>query len=181
MNVIKRVIFTGVLFNALNIFSQEVNIDTPNLSFETGDLLEWEQYTGEFYRNGTGNTYEYRNWTPVINSNRIEVVSGLPNSSQDPIISCWDLPTNPNGIHPVRIGSPDATEGTTAGVAAAEKLVYKFTVTENATLLSYRYAAVMHCPDANHTGEQLPSFTVNITLKKPHPGLCLGPNVPLKG
>ncbi len=170
MNVIKRVIFTGVLFNALNIFSQEVNVDTPNLSFETGDLLGWEQYTGEFYRNGTGNTYEYRNWTPVINSDRIEVVSGLPNSSQDPIISCWDLPTNPNGIHPVRIGSTDATESTTAGVTAAEKLVYKFVVTENTSLLTFRYAAVMHCPDADHTGEQLPSFSVSMVVSNPAVG-----------
>lgn len=167
MNVIKRVIFAVVLFNALNIFSQEVNVDTPNLGFETGDLSGWEQYTGEFYRNGTGNTYEYRNWTPVINSDRIEVVSGLPNSSQDPIISCWDLPTNPNGIHPVRIGSTDATESTTAGVTAAEKLVYRFVVTENTTLLTFRYAAVMHCPDADHTGDQLPSFSVSMVVKNP--------------
>ena len=167
MNVIKRVIFAVVLFNALNIFSQEVNVDTPNLGFETGDLSGWEQYTGEFYRNGTGNTYEYRNWTPVINSDRIEVVSGLPNSSQDPIISCWDLPTNPDGIHPVRIGSTDATESTTAGVTAAEKLVYKFVVTENTSLLTFRYAAVMHCPDADHTGDQLPSFSVSMVVKNP--------------
>ena len=167
MNVIKRVIFAVVLFNALNIFSQEVNVDTPNLGFETGDLSGWEQYTGEFYRNGTGNTYEYRNWTPVINSDRIEVVSGLPNSSQDPIISCWDLPTNPDGIHPGRIGSTDATESTTAGVTAAEKLVYKFVVTENTSLLTFRYAAVMHCPDADHTGDQLPSFSVSMVVKNP--------------
>ncbi len=170
MNVIKSLVGIGLLVNSVSLFSQDVNVDSPNLSFESGDLNGWEQYAGEFYQNGT--VYEYRNWTPVINNPRIEVVSGLPNSSQDPIISCWDLPTNPDGIHPVRMGSSEVilSSSASAGAAMAEKLVYKFVVSENSTLLSFRFAAVMHCPESDHSGEQFPSFSVNMELKDPQSG-----------
>lgn len=59
----------------------------------------------------------------------------------------------------------------------AEKLTYKFTVTENTTLFSYRFAAVLHCPElvshstSEHIGEQLPSFNLSVDLHDPVTGL----------
>ncbi len=183
MDMVKRVLVVGLMFNALDLFSQETNIDTPNLSFEKGDLSGWNQFTGEYYMD-TDSSYKYRNWvTPTgPNNRRIEVVRVDPRRTQDPVISCWDLPTNPDGIQPVRIGSTDQTEygrGAYSRIAAAEKLVYKFTVTENTTLLTYRFAAVLHCPDlvattsqtAKHSGDQLPSFIINVEIEDPQTGM----------
>ena len=92
--------------------------------------------------------------------------------------------TNPDGKTTVRIGSTGMPENNNAGggkPAAAERLVYKFTVTENTTLFTYCFAAVLHCPDltngartratAEHTGEQIPTFAIAVTLFDPATGL----------
>lgn len=162
-----------------NAFAQNENIDTPNLSFENGNLQNWQQYVGGFYFNPTDSTYYYDEWKEVTNNKQISIVNGFP-TSQDPVISCWDFPTNPDGITPVRIGSFETAEcqsGSTGNknAAMAEKLVYKFKVTENTTLLTYRFAAVLHCPDlvnrgnvrSEHIGEQLPSFNLSVEFYDP--------------
>ncbi len=182
---IKRVIILGLLLNTLNLFSQsqDTNIDTPNLSFEKGNLSGWQQYVGGFYYDSVNDEYKFQPWQEVTNSNRISVVNGFSDSS-DPVIRCWDFLTNPDGKTTVRIGSTGFPENNNSGggkPAAAERLVYKFTVTENTTLFTYCFAAVLHCPDltngartratAEHTGEQLPTFAIAVTLFDPATGL----------
>ena len=186
--LIRKVILIGLLFNTLDLYSQNTNIDTPNLSFENGNLSGWEMYTGEFYMKADS-TYDYRNWQSVTNTPRIELIRPTGNNGQDPVIACWDLPTNPDGIPAVRIGSARETEhgrGTYSAIAGAEKLVYKFKVTENTTLLTYRFAAVLHCPDlvattaqtAKHSGDQLPSFIIKVEIEDPQTGMK---SIPLCG
>lgn len=177
--VVKRLILIVLLFNVVDLFSQDTNIDTPNLSFEEGDLTGWEQYTGGFFLDVTDSSYKYSDWTLVRNTPRIQVLRYDANRTQDPVIACWDLTTNPDRIRTVRVGSTGDTEGTNTRRAAAERLVYKFTVTENTTLLTYRFAAVLHCPDlvaqgsqrSEHSGEQLPSFIINVELEDPQTGM----------
>lgn len=169
-----------MLFSLNNIFAQNENIDTPNLSFEKGNLQNWQQYVGGFYLDPQDDSYHYDEWKEVRNTNQIAIVNGFK-GSQDPVISCWDFPTNPDGITPVRIGSFEKAEQISGSsgnrkAAMAEKLVYKFKVTENTTLLTYRFAAVLHCPDlvnkgvvrAEHIGEQLPSFNLSVDFFDPN-------------
>ena len=172
MCVIKRLIVIGLLFNSIDVFSQDANVDTPNLSLENGNFVGWKLYEGRYsYENGT---YKYSNWVESPNSEKIEIVNGN-NRSQDPVIACWNLPTNPDGITSARIGSYRHSESYSQGNswATAEKLVYKFVVTENSTLLTCRFAAVLHCPDLNgdqYSSEQLPAFAVNVEVVNPAVG-----------
>ena len=52
----------------------------------------------------------------------------------------------------------------------AEKLEYTFTVTENSTLLSYKFAGVLDEPDkgnvGSHFGDEHPTMSVKVTAKK---------------
>ena len=159
-----------------NVFSQK-NLDTPNLSFESGNLQYWEQYVGGIYLDNTDSLYKYEPWVQTTNTPQIQIMNGFA-TSQDPVISCWDFPTNPDGLTTVRIGSTAKAENDRLGNSAmAEKLVYKFTVTENTTLFSYRFAAVLHCPElvthsvSDHVGEQLPTFNLSIDMYDPSTGL----------
>ena len=153
---IRGVMVVGLLLNLLDVFSQDTNIDTPNLSFETGDLSNWEQYTGGFYLDDTDSMYKYQQWNQVTNAgDRITVVSGS-GEQNDPVVSCWNMLTNPGNRKTVRIGNwryPESASGmTTSKVAAAERLVYKFIVTENTTLFNYGFATVLDCPDLAKAG-----------------------------
>ncbi len=151
---IKRAMVAGLLLNQFSAFSQDTNIDTPNLSFEKGNLSGWEQYTGGFYYDKTTDEYKFQPWQSVTNTNRISVVNGFSDSN-DPVIRCWDFLTNPDGKTTVRIGSTGFPENNNSGdgkPAAAERLVYKFKVTENTTLFTYCFAAVLHCPDLTSAG-----------------------------
>ena len=104
MDMVKRVLVVGLMFNAISLFSQDTNIDTPNLSFENKNFSNWELYEGQFYYDDTDGTYKYDNWVESPNTNRIEIVRGDRNE-QDPVIACWDLSTNPDGIVTARVGS----------------------------------------------------------------------------
>ena len=181
--VIKRVMVAGLLLNSLNVFSQDTNIDSPNLSFEQGNLANWEQYTGGFYLDDSDSTYKFQPWQRVTNTPRISIMNGFSDAN-DPVIRCWDFLTNPDGKTTVRVGSTGMPENNGARganqPAAAERLVYKFRVTENTTLFTYCFAAVLHCPDlttaqtmatAEHTGDQLPTFAIAVTLFDPATGL----------
>ena len=85
----KNVIILGLLLNSLNLFSQsqDTNIDTPNLSFENGNLSGWEQYTGGFYYDSATDEYKFQPWQKATNTNRISIVNGF-NDSSDPVIRC---------------------------------------------------------------------------------------------
>lgn len=172
----------ALLFVPCIAMAQEVNVDTPNLSFENSDLSGWQQYIGRYSYDSSTDEYDYSNWQEQVNTTAIQVQRGN-SSSQDPVISCWNLYTNPDGISSVRVGSTGAAEGSRRAYAQAEKLVYKFTVTENTTLFTYRFAAVLHCPDLvatnqqqrEHTGKQLPSFSFKIDIVDPETGLQATP------
>ena len=191
MDIVKRVLVVGLMFNAINAFSQDTNIDTPNLSFENGNFNGWELYEGHFYYDTNDGTYKYDNWVESPNTDKIEIVRGNGNV-QDPVIACWDLPTNPDGITTARIGSYLYSESSSLSYpqgwaqgasgslrwATAEKMVYRFVVSENTTLLTYRFAAVLHCPDltasgqqTDHEGEMFPTFTVKVDVVDPSTGL----------
>ena len=189
MNVVRRMMVVGLLFNAINLFSQDTkdtNIDTPNLSFENNSFEGWELYEGRYFYDDSDNTYKYDNWVETPNTNRAEIIRGAGNS-QDPVIACWNLPTNPDGIISARVGSYRYAEssplsypgitGSSLKWATAEKMVYKFVVSENTTLLTYRFAAVLHCPDLSgqqteHSGEQFPAFIVKVDVVDPATGVA---------
>lgn len=160
------------------------NIDTPNLSFENGNFDGWECYTGGFYFDTTDSTYKFDTWTPA----RAEMGAenrrhfSIKNNAQDvpdDNMRCYLTSTNPEGKMTARIGSMEAAENQGVKNAMAERMVYKFVVTENTTLLTYRYAVVMHCPDlvgaaasrTEHTGDQYPTFQMNVSLYNPSTGV----------
>lgn len=170
----------------MHIYAQETNIDTPNLSFENGNFENWKLSLGGIYAevNGSDTTYHYDDWNVVNTTNQIRLVNGSVDSN-DPTVSCWDFKTNPDGIMPVRIGDCGTQANSNAekhsgGVgqrkdaAMAERLEYRFKITENTSLLTYRYAAVLHCPDllkqtttqtSVHTcGSQLPTFSMSVKV-----------------
>lgn len=177
----KSILVVWMLMSAFHMYAQDTNLDTPNLSFEKGNFDGWEVYEGKYILDVSDSTYKYADWVENPRSRRIIINSGLKDS-QDPIIACWDLPTNPDGMTTARIGSIEAAESANPvkieNTATAEKLVYKFTVTENTTLLTYRFAAVLHCPDlkpttqqtTKHGGEQFPSFAINVEVADPKTG-----------
>lgn len=157
--------------------AQETNLDTPNLSFENGDFSGWERYEGKFIHDVTDSVYKYSDWKLVQGTtNRIQILNGGRNNP-DPIV-CGDLVTNPDGIKSVRVGATAAPESYANAnriynEATAEKLTYSFVVTENTTLLTCRYATVLHCPDlteqrvqtTEHVGEQFPSFILDVEME----------------
>ncbi len=170
------------------------NEDTPNLSFEQGTFAGWNLYSGEHYFDDAGNntipylpseTDTYKTvWTPVTANDagqRFRVMATI--NTSDPTIACNTPPflINPPGMPLVaRVGVPTATEGldkpgAAMGCAAnnwdrgkyatGERMTYTFVVTPRTTLLTYRFAAVLHVPDDdNHTGEELPVYKVNVTI-----------------
>lgn len=176
--MVKTWLALSFVFLSGHTLAQETNVDTPNLSFENSDLSGWTQYVGRYFYDTSDEEYKYDNWNQQVNTPSIVIQRGN-SSSQDPIINCWDLFTNPDGISAVRIGSTGSAEGSGRAYAQAEKLEYKFTVTENTTLLTYRFAAVLHCPDLvatnqqrrEHSGKQLPSFSFKIDIVDPETGL----------
>jgi gliding motility-associated-like protein len=161
------------LFNFL--FSQ-TNMDTPNLSLEAGNLAGWRQYLGAFYYDKGDGQYKYDDWTEVTVTPNIQIINGFADQ-QDPVISCWNFPTNPDGITPVRIGIPNTAEYLNTNSAMAERLSYTFLVTENTTLFTYKFATVLHVPELSgqssnpHTGEQLPLFSLEIEIEDTITGL----------
>jgi len=146
------------------------------------------------YSDGGTDTYKMI-WSPVTANNlggRI-IVNPMKINESDPTIACNTPPflINPPGMPMVaRIGVPTATEGfdkvsgsnctnnnnwTRGKYATAEKMTYTFTVTPKTTLLTYKFAAVLHVPveeanSANHTGEELPAYKVNVTIVDPISG-----------
>lgn len=190
--VAKTLSIVLVFLFSSRVLSQEVNVDTPNLSFEENNFNGWKVYDGCYSHDQQNNEYYFHDWVENLNptsaTSHFEVVNGN-SKSQDPVISCWDLPTNPDGITTARIGSTGAAESnpnpsTTRQVhpwATAEKLEYEFVVTENTTLLTYRFAAVLHCPDlvqnqqASHLGDQLPAFRISIVVEDTVTGVISKP------
>ncbi|MCQ2209390.1 MAG: PKD domain-containing protein [Paludibacteraceae bacterium] len=173
-------------FTVMSVYSQldKPNVDTPNLSFENGNFEGWECYTGGFYFDTTDSTYKFENWNQVsgnemgADNRKHFVIKNNAEDVPDDNLRCYLTSTNPEGKLTARIGSIETAENSGRKSAMAERLVYKFTVTENTTLLTYRYAVVMHCPDlvgagaakTEHTGEQYPTFQMNVNLYNPKTG-----------
>lgn len=169
-------LMVSVLFGAGNVYAEEqtevedgLNVGAPNLNLEEGSLAHWEQYIGGYYLDETDNTYKYQEWVEVEETDRISLVNGN-SDSQEPNIACWDFLTNPEGKMTVRVGDYMYHNATSQKVADAERLVYRFKVTENTSLLTYRYAVVMFDPDLNpnrisdgHTKEQRPNFMITVS------------------
>ena len=178
--------FLGVLVLVLSCFmsAYAVNEGTPNLSFEEGDFTGWDLYLGEYYLDDETGGYVY-DWEPVANTDRIKVMNTVA-GTMDPTIACADFYVNPDGVPVARIGKPNVCDlyprynyvsyRCQAYKAAAEKMVYKFKVTEETALLTYKFALVLADPVGNatsgaHTGEQLPQFSFNITSVNEETGL----------
>lgn len=165
-----------LLFACLGAGATEANEDTPNLSFEMGNFSNWQIYTGNYYFNTEDSTYTY-SWTPESDqSDRIKIMNSM--NTLDPVIACSNMYVVPEDLQlTARLGDPDVAEGygrvaggSYGSNAAAEKMVYTFVVTENSTLLNYRFALALADP-ANtgnaHTGPQRPSFSVKIRVVSP--------------
>ena len=156
-------------FNLVFIFGQ-INVDTPNLSFETGALATgWKLYLGDYILNPVDSSYTY-SWVlknPAQALPRIMLIGNGPTVS-DPVIACSNFYTNPKTLV-ARIGDPTKKERSgVLNTAAAEKLEYTFTVTPNTTLLSYKLAAVLKVPPGDTHGPlQLPAYNLNISITDP--------------
>lgn len=156
--------------NAMADASSEMkpyNIGTPNLDFGNANLGNWEQYLGGYYLDAEDSTYKYTGWEEVTETDRIALING----TKDPVISCWDFPTSPDDRITVRVGSYNAAENNNEREkAAAERLVYRFKVTEDMEALLYRYAPVLHLAEQSpilprdHTDEQEPNITISVSL-----------------
>lgn len=155
------------------------NIDTPNLDFGSGNFTNWQLYTGWYYLSieGTDTTTTYdwtsHSWTGNDKDTRFSIQN---DHKDDEVVSCSEFKHVPTDLSlTARLGNPMYVEGqrdrkSTDGMAGAERMVYTFTVTENTTLLNYRFACVVKDPsDAKnpHNGFQRPSFKVNITSFDP--------------
>lgn len=142
----------------------QVNTNTPNLSFEIGSFQNWERYTGYYYYNPTLDVFNYGPWAKSIGANNRFVIGSNAN---DPIVYC-DLKNSPLNTNAARIGEPRQTEMASAAQqgAAAEKLVYRFKVTNNTTLFSYNLAAILKAPnDDKHAGDQRPNYQMDLQIK----------------
>ena len=157
--------------NAMANTSSEMkpyNIGTPNLDLGNANLGNWEQYLGGYYLDAEDSTYKYTEWEEVTETDRIALING----TKDPVISCWDFPTSPDDRITVRVGSYNVAENNNEREkAAAERLVYRFKVTEDMGALLYRYAPVLHLGEQPtipgallHTDEQNPTITVSVSL-----------------
>lgn len=161
----------------LPIYSANVNVDTPNLSFEKGNFSNWSTYNGWYYYDETSDKFVYE-WEPTVTlDKRFTVMNRI--ETPDTIVSCDGFNVIPSDLTlTARIGQPLAREGfpntndcrtrSRSFKAAAERMTYSFIVTENSSLLNYRFACVLHVPDNSaHTGEQLPKFEILIHVVDP--------------
>ena len=166
----KKILLLTLLLTLLSVFiNAQINIDTPNLSFDDGSLKGWKLYTGDFYYDNVSASYLY-NWTqktPAQTGNRICII-GNTSTTSDPIIACSGFYTNPDNKLVARVGEPRKLEGNFFGSvnAAAERMEYSFKVTPNTTLLSYKLASVLRVPpaDTSHVSDQRPTYSMEITV-----------------
>ena len=157
----------GIGVQATYAQTSKVNSDTPNLGFEKGTFEGWTRYYGYYgpsdFSNETNptfvvsNSFSGKTTAPTDNwSERTAQITGtiygdfriMSSSSIDKNIACDNLQQVPDGsTYAVRIGSSEEPEiqaedrANPEGYyrrAMAEKMVYKFTVGENSTLLTYK-------------------------------------------
>ena len=155
----------GVGVQASYAQTSKVNSETPNLGFEKGTFEGWTRYYGYYgpsdFSNSASpfvvsNKYNGKTTTAADNwSERTAQITGtiygdfqiMSSSSIDKNIACDNLKQVPDGsTYAVRIGSNEEPEiravdqnylDGTYRRAMAERMVYKFTVGENSTLLTY--------------------------------------------
>ncbi len=163
----------GLCFGAS---AEEPNVDTPNIGFENGNFTNWQLYTGYYFMQVSQDkdssvAYDWKSvqWNEA--KDRFDIMNL---HKDDDIVACSEFKKVPADLSlTARIGNPGRSEGEThsnTGRAYAERMVYTFTVTENTTLLNYRYACVVEDPSNAvnpHNGYQRPTFQVNITSFDP--------------
>ncbi len=164
----------------LSLSSLSFDANAQNNGLEIGGTLDgWELYTGKYVpeqdsEDEDSYTYVYE-WDPVTEaearqSARILLSSNL--GATDPIIACSGFYVNPDNETVIQIGKntgkAEAVNDRNALYAYAERIKYKFTVTEESTLFTYKYACVLHVPTGdNHTSYQMPAFNVSVLLESP--------------
>ena len=156
--------------------AEEPNADTPNIGFENGNFTNWQLYTGYYSLQVSPDkdSSVVYDWKSVQWSEAKDRFDIMNLHKDDDIIACSEFKKVPADLSlTARIGNPGRSEGEThsnTGRAYAERMVYTFTVTENTTLLNYRYACVVEDPSNAtnpHNGIQRPTFQVNITSFDP--------------
>lgn len=183
-----KISLTSFLLITMAVFSNvkaaDVNIDTPNLSFERGNTVNWKLYTGDYYFDLDKQEFVY-DWNPTSKESERHKVKNERDTPDD-IVGCSDLLTvlPENATNSIRIGAPKALENFIRSApanircqhykAAAEKMTYEFVVTPNSTLLNYKFACVLHIPEGpnsgKHENEQLPLFEVHVRVFNPEDG-----------
>lgn len=169
------------------------NEDTPNLDFSKGTWEGWTRYYGYYgpinmLTPANGNVVSNSLNTRDVGANDVwtlkdDQISGtsygmfeiISSSSNDNNLACDNLKLVPEGsTHTARIGNMGFPEiyATTDGAgywyrrAMAERMTYSFVVTENSTLLTYKYATIIQ-KDAshseNHDEDGMAPFSVKIT------------------
>ena len=169
------------------------NEDTPNLDFSKGTWEGWTRYYGYY---GPINMFTPTNGNVVSNSLdakdvdatdiwtlKDDQISGtsfgmfeiVSSSSNDNNLACDNLKLVPEGsTHSARLGNmgnPEIYPTTNIAKgwyrrAMAERMTYSFVVTENSTLLTYKYAAIIQKDseyDSYHDENEMKPFTVTIT------------------
>lgn len=155
-----------LLFTSISL-SAYAATDGSNIDFSQG-FQGWKRYHGTFKCDNPSapdddKKYSYR-WTEVNQTDRIKIITEY--NTLDPIIRCNNLYTNPDpGKVVARLGVPKQTEGDDEN-ATTEKLEYEFDITDETSILKYRFAAVLHVPSSGHVGEEYPFFGVKVTVTK---------------
>lgn len=165
----------GILLSSISLNAQQSNIPVgaENLDLSMGNLTNWKISTGMYVCDNPSaqdidKTYSYEWDTTPADSrvSRIAVTGAV--STIDPILQCDGLLVNPDPGKPViRIGIPNAAECNGKKGAAVEKLEYSYKITQESSILKYRFAAVLHIPSgALHTSAEFPTFSIDIKVKK---------------
>lgn len=193
-NLLCLFMFAGSVW--LHAQQNQASIDAPNIDFSQR-FEGWKRevvYFKHLPKQDPTNTeeldrYAFRYETMADNDDRIKIMG--TNATYDDVVACSGmLPINPDpGKVVARIGVPMTTEAYVDGSycherpaeAQGERLSYTYYVTENTNILFLRYAAVLFLPPEtdpnhpNHTGEERPTFKVNVDIIDTNTGLAYTP------
>lgn len=155
----------------ITINAQNTGVDLRS----TRKLAGWELYLGTYdYDENVGEEGDYvYSWKKVTETEAAKderIMWSGDVESLDPIIKCDDFYKSPDRKSPyIQIGKNQGyAEGRNSSSAYAEKMVYDFTVTPNSTLLSFKYACVLHVPTSDdHTSYQMPAYEFSVSVTSP--------------
>lgn len=170
-----RYVVCLLLFLLSSVKVSARDVGAPNIDFSDGNFNGWTMQTGSFYRQADSTcTYDWDGDIVTRQNDRFKLINSAI-SDDDPIVKCDDFKENPfsDGAITMRIGTPGystGAEGNGTAKAAAERATYKFVVTNESKALIVNFACVLHDPTqgaAEHTGEQIPHFGMNVEFKSP--------------